>query len=58
MKRYARKQQFRMPAVLMYCIEGAVEGGKRCEEMTFRLPRRDMNSPIKVRTIVCDSQNA
>lgn len=46
-----------MPAELMYSIEGAVEGGKRCEAMTFRLPRRDMNLPIKVRTLVCASQN-
>lgn len=47
-----------MPAELMYSIEGAVEGGEGCEEMTFRLPQRDMSLPIKVSTLVCVSQNA
>lgn len=46
-----------MPEELMYSIEGAGEGGKRCEEMTFRLPWRDMNLPIKVKTLACASQN-
>lgn len=47
-----------MAAELMYSIEGAAEGGERCEEMTFGLPRRDINLPIKVRTLVCALQNA
>lgn len=58
MKWDAQKQQFRMAAELMYGIEGAAEGGERCEEMTFGLPRRDINLPIKVRTLVCALQNA
>lgn len=57
MKRYTQKQQFRMAVKLMYSIEGAVEGGKRCEEMAFGLPGRDVNSPINVRTLVCALQN-
>lgn len=58
MKWYAQKQQFWMPVELMYSIEKAAEGGKRCEDMTFRLPQGDMNLPIKAATPVCVLQNA
>lgn len=58
MKWYGQKQQFQMPVELMYSIEKALEGGKKCEEMTFRLPQWDMNLPIKATALVCVSQNA